>query len=113
MKTITSILKSSKQILVYLLVLGLLSQSLASKFEVITTDRPIHVNMMPNDKLESVMIYHPNNTFQFIKNQTVIAQIDQGSLEWKVPAYLNYLKVKGSTHYRTIVGKDFIQIRNW
>ncbi len=86
---------------------------LSSKFEVMGGDRPIKVNMIVKDKTEAVMLYQPNNTFQFLKNDTVLAEAKNGSLEWMVHANLNFLKIKGGTIFRTTIGNQTKQIRNF
>lgn len=84
-----------------------------SKFEVMSGDRPININMMPKDKKEAVMRFYPDSRFIFEKNGSVIAEVKNNSLEWKVHADLTYVKVTGSISHRSFIGKDFKLVRNW
>ena len=50
---------------------------------------------------------------RFEKNGSVIAEVKNNSLEWKVHADLTYVKVTGSISHRSFIGKDFKLVRNW
>lgn len=99
---------------IQLIFLFLFSSSvLSNQFEILSGDRSIHVNMMPNDKLEAVMSYSPKNEFYFIKNTSTIAQVKNNTFEWNVAAKVSYLKIKGSMKHQSTIGNKTKQIRTW
>lgn len=96
-----------------LIALLLASYSLHSKFEVITEDRPIEINMMPKDSKEAVMRFSPSKKFEFEKNGFVIAAYDEVSLNWNVHANISYFKASGVVAHRSTIGKAKTTVGTW
>lgn len=84
-----------------------------SQLEIIGEDRQINVNMMPKDRLEAMMVYRPDNSFSFIKNHTIVAEFNKNSWEWRVPAKVRYMKIKGSLSHRSQIGSEIRTARIW
>lgn len=97
----------------WLLILLLATFSFASKFEVISGDRPVKINMMPNDKKAATMKCSPDKTFTFEKNGTVIAEVKNDSLKWNVPADISYFKVKGKMIHKSIIDGKAVEVIDW
>ena len=96
-----------------LLLTVIASKVLCSQLEIIGEDRQININMMPKDKLEAMMVYRPDNSFAFIKNHTTVAEFNKNSWEWKVPAKIRYLKIKGSLSHKSQIGSEVRTSRVW
>lgn len=85
----------------------------AAKFEVISGERPIELNMITNRTKDASMIFTPDKVFTFWKNGRNLAEVKNNSLRWKVPAEISHFSVSGGIHHQSDILDKKVVLSIW